>query len=127
MQFVLQAKRLYKALEQRRVGLAFVQQQRHGNVLLYAQGGNKIEKLVNQPHLAPPEKCGLGGCERADIHPVHLYAAGCGRIHAGQQVQQRGFARPGSPDNRDKRAALYRKVYTAQRMHGRIAAAIGFA
>ena len=94
--------------------LAAVQQQGQGDVLLHVQHGDEIEKLVNQTDLPPAENGQVGLVQLVDVGAVDIHLTGGGDIHAAQNVQQRGFAGTGGPDDGHKLPLLHRERYIVQ-------------
>ena len=93
---------------------------------LHREGGDEVEKLVDQPHLAAAEEGGLGGVQRTHLHPVDEDLPGGGPVHPGQQMQQGGFARTGSPHHGHKGPPLHHQVDAVQGTDGGIPLAVHF-
>ena len=62
--------------------------------------------------------------QRKNIVAIDQYLAVCRAVKPAEHVQQRGLARTGGTDHRDKLAAFHRKIDAGQRVYGGIARAV---
>src|SRR5207249_2774957 len=66
---------------------------RQTNVFDHGQGWDQIKELKYKAQVIAPEQCALARAEACDTGLAHVDVAGAGRINAGDQVEQRAFAR----------------------------------
>ena len=109
------------------VHLLPVQQDGEGHILHHVQHRDEVVKLVDEPHLTAAEDGQLLLVLGVHVAAVHKYLTAGGFVHASQQVQQGGLARPGGADNGHKFPSVHGKRHVIQGFDLIFPGAVGFA
>ena len=79
-------------------GIALTSQvERQEHVLLGGQGGNQLIGLKHESDGPPAQHCELVLFETGDVGAIEQDLAGCGRIEAGEQAEQRALTAARAP------------------------------
>ena len=119
-----QAERVEKLPQPLLIHRASVHQHRERQVLHDVQHWDQVIELVHKPDLPPPEDGQRLLVLRVDVLPVDIDLAACRAVDAAENVQKRGFAGAGRPDNREKFPLLHGEGDIVHGVHGVFAAAV---
>ena len=86
-------------------------EQRQLYVFLGCEGGNQVEALEDKADLPAPEPGEAFVGKRCYIFAGKTIAPASGLVEAADDVHQRGFSRPGTPDDGHKIPLGYREVH----------------
>ena len=89
----------------------------NGHVFETRQGGQQIEKLKNEPDFVAPHAGQVVIGKSAQPAAVNLDLARAGRVQPADQIQQRGFAGAGRPDDGHHLTARDGEIHVFQRRH----------
>jgi hypothetical protein len=91
--------------------------QRCGHVFQRGHRGNKVEGLEDHPHMFATEARELILVHRGQIAPQRRDLPAGGPFKAAHEHQERGFAGPRRPRQRNGFAALHAQRYPVQDIH----------
>ena len=92
-----------------------IHQHRQRHILHHVQHRDEVIKLIDQAHLPPAENGQMVLVLGIYVLAVHIHLAGGGPVHAAQNVQQRGLAGPGRPDDGQKLPLFHGKGHVVHR------------
>ncbi len=99
--------------------------QRHGDVFERRHGRNKLERLEHHAYFFPTEASERVLGHRAEVAAVDPDDAPVGALQSGEGHEERGFARPGRPQQTDRLAGGYLQAHAFENMDPRGAVAQG--